>query len=209
MATKRAKTFDEDQFERLLKHIDKTSVLPIRDRLVVALSFKAGLRVGEIAKIKISAMLDVEGRISKTISVFSDVAKKQREREVPMNDFVRQCLIDFRKAYPNCPFVAFSSRPFRWLLARGEPIPTDFTRFEQLQPKALAYQYTRLLKSFGFEGASTHSGRRTFGTTLARRANLHHCSLRDVQKLMGHARLETTEAYIEVSEDASKLVMSL
>lgn len=209
MATKRAKTFDEKQFERLLKHVDDTSIMPVRDRLVVALSFKAGLRVGEIAKIKLSAMLDVEGRIAKTITVFSDVAKKERQREVPMNAFVRECLISFRKTYPNAQYVAISSRPFRWLLARGEPVPLSFDRFEKMSVNAMTKQYQGLLQSLGYQGATTHSGRRTFGTALARRANLHHCSLRDVQNLMGHARLETTEHYIEVSEDASKLVMSL
>jgi integrase/recombinase XerD len=66
--------------------------------------------------------------------------------------------------------------------------------------------YQRMLDSFGHIGASTHSGRRTFGTKLARTANLHHCSLRDVQMILGHARLETTEAYVELSEDASSLV---
>lgn len=209
MANKRAKTFDDEQFEKFLDHISKTSLMPIRDRLVAALSFKAGLRVGEIAKIKISAMTDVEGRIAKTITVFSDVAKKQRQRVVPMNPLVKECLAAFRKAYPNAPFVAISSQPFRWLLARDVPIPETTTNFRQMSPNALTKQYQHLLDSFGFDGATTHSGRRTFGTTLARRANLHHCSLRDVQELMGHARLETTEAYIEVSEDASSLVLSL
>ena len=208
MAIKRAKTFDDAQFERLLKHIERQSIMPIRDKLIVALSFKAGLRIGEIAKIKISAMLDVEGRISKTITVFSDVAKKQREREVPMNPLVRECLIEFRKAYPNAERVSISSRKFRKLLLEKQPIPKTAT-FTYWTPNAAKKYYLRLLKSFGYDGATTHSGRRTFGTKLARSANLHHCSLRDVQRLMGHARLETTEHYIEVSEDASALVMSL
>lgn len=208
MAIKRAKTFDEPQFKRLLSHVDAHSIIPIRDRLVVALSFKAGLRIGEIAKIKLSAMLDVEGRIANTITIFSDVAKKKRQREVPMNPLVRECLEAFMAAYPNAEFVAISSQPFRWSLARGEPIPKTAT-FKQMSVGALKTHYLALLKSFGYQGASTHSGRRTFGTELARRANLYHGSLRDVQRLMGHARLETTEHYIELSEDVSNMVMSL
>lgn len=208
MAIKRAKTFDDDQFKRLVSHIDAHSQMPIRDKLILALSFKAGLRVGEIAKIKLSAMLDVEGRIAKAINIFSDVGKKQRMRDIPMNPLVKECLKAFRDAYPNATVVAISSQPFRWVLARGGSIPKDAT-FKQMSPAALKTHYLGLLKSFGYEGASTHSGRRTFGTKLARTANQHHCSLRDVQQLMGHARMETTEHYIELSEDASSLVMSI
>lgn len=208
MAIKRAKTFDEMQFIRLIEHIDTSSVMPIRDKLIVALSFKAGLRVGEIAKIKISAMTDVEGEINDVINIFSDVGKKQRMRDIPMNPFVRECLENFREEYPNAKVVAISSQPFRWLMARGRPIPKN-AEFKQMSPAALKTYYLKMLKSFGYEGASTHSGRRTFGTKLARSANNHHCSLRDVQRLMGHARMETTEAYIELSEDASSMVMAL
>lgn len=208
MAIKRAKTFDDKQFNRLMAHIEAHSVMPVRDKLIVALSFKAGLRVGEIAKIKLSAMTDVEGKVAKTINIFSDVGKKQRMRDIPMNPLIKECLEKFREEYPNAKVVAISSQPFRWILARGRPIPKD-AEFKQMSPEALKTYYLKMLKSFGFEGASTHSGRRTFGTQLARRANAHHCSLRDVQQLMGHARMETTEAYIELTEDASSLVMSL
>lgn len=208
--TKRAQTFTEEQFARFFKHIETASVMPVRDKLVAALSFKAGLRVGEIAQISIKDMLDVEGRIAKHITIYSNIAKKERYRQVPMNQLVRDCLKEFRKTYPNAEVVAISSQPFRWLLARDEPIPLTTTRFKQMSVQALKDQYRALLKSFpGVNGASTHSGRRTFGTELARRANLHHCSLRDVQQLMGHSRLETTEHYIELSEDASSLVLSL
>lgn len=208
MANKRAKTFTEKEFERLLKHITIKSRMPERDRLVAALSFKAGLRIGEIAKIKLVDMLTTSGRIADTISVFSYVAKKKRERAVPMNPLVKECLAAFRKAYPNAEYVAISSQPFRWILARKEEIPKAAT-FRQMSPSTLKNHYLELIKSSGFEGASTHSGRRTFGTTLARRANMHHCSLRDVQTFLGHARLETTADYIDLSPDAKKLVMSL
>lgn len=208
MATKRAKTFTDNQLQDFLDHVDQVSPMPVRDRLIIALSFKAGLRVSEIAKIKLSAMLDVKGDIAKTIAVFSDVGKLRRERQIPMNKMVRTALVAFRKTYPNAEVVAISSQPFRWTISRGEPIPKTAV-FRQMTVKAVKNHYQRLLDSFGHKGASTHSGRRTFGTTLARSANMHHCSLRDVQMLLGHTRLETTEAYIEVSPDASKMVLAL
>lgn len=209
MAKKRAKTFSDAEFTRLLRHIDKVSKVPVRDRLIAALSFTAGLRVGEIAKLKIDSMLTPSRKISDTIMVFSDTTKgSKRERSIAMSELVRECLIEFRKTFPGSEYVAFSSQPFQHMLARGEEIPKN-ARYKPMSPDALKHYYLSIIKSSGFVGASTHSGRRTFGTRAARLANLHHCSLKDVQLMLGHARLETTENYIEVSDDHRSLVNAI
>lgn len=204
---KRALTFTDEQFAKLWDHAGR-STLPERDRLILALSFKAGLRVGEIQKIDLKAMLDVEGHPAATINVFSNVAKKQAAREIPMHNLVRQALVAFMKAYPKATFVAISSQPFRWFRKQGKTVPLDAT-FKRMSLTALTNYYWWMINEAGFVGASSHSGRRTFGTKMARQANLHHCSIRDVQLLMGHARLETTEQYIEVSEDAASLINAI
>ena len=208
MATKRAKTLDNDQFQKLVSFAKERATLPERDELILALSFKAGLRVGEIQKIDLSAMLDAEGNIAENISVFSHVGKKKRERSIPMHPMIRDALIAFRKAYPSATFVAISSQPFRWAIARGEKVSAN-AKHKRMSLTALTNYYWDLINDAGFTGASSHSGRRTFGTSMARQANLHHCSLRDVQMLMGHARLDTTESYIEVSKEARSLVAAL
>lgn len=208
MATKRAKTLNDKQFDKLCSYIQENSTMPERDILFVALSFKAGLRVGEIQKIDLSAMLDVEGSISSNIQIFSNVAKKNRERSIPVGPFLRKALVAFRRAYPNATCAAISSQPFRFLVARGRPIPKDAT-FKRMSLTSLTNYMGKLLKEAGFKDASSHSGRRTFGTKMAQQANQYNCSLRDVQLLMGHARLETTEAYIEVSKNAKSLVAAI
>jgi integrase len=54
-----------------------------------------------------------------------------------------------------------------------------------------------LFKELGFEGCSSHSGRRTFITAAARNIHRSGCSLRDVQLLAGRPSIETTERYID------------
>jgi integrase len=206
VAIKQAKTFDDAQFDKFLKFIDENSTLPARDRLMAMLSFKAGLRAGEIAKIDLNAMTTVDGKIAPVISIFSNVGKKNRQREIPMHAEVRKALAEFIKAFPKATFVAISSRPFRHAVRYGRPLPTTY---ERASPDAVTRYLNKLYRKAGFEGASTHSGRRTFGTKAARVANMHHCSLRDVQLLLGHARLETTERYLEPSEDSVDLVNAL
>lgn len=190
---RRAKTLEEAQFAKLLSYIDQHSATPERDRLMLLLSFKAGLRAGEIAQIDMSALTDAEGAIAKKIVVSRKIAKKGREREIPMNPDIRKALAAFRKKYPNATYIAVS--------------PHDDN--PHMTPNTVAQYLRRVFHRAGFEGCSSHSGRRTFGTTLARRANNFGNSLRDVQKLMGHARLDTTERYIDAAHNTFSLVASL
>jgi integrase len=194
MANKRAKVLDEQQFATLLTYVENHSTMPERDRLILLLSFRAGLRAAEIAKLDIStSMADAEGRIARVIRIFSNVAKKNREREIPMHPDIKQALKVFRTRFPMVDFVAVSARD----------------RKRRLTPNAVTVYMWELFRRAGFKDCSSHSGRRTFGTQLARRANQFNNSLRDVQRLMGHARLDTTESYIEVSEETRDLVTSL
>jgi integrase len=194
MATKRAQVLDDTQFATLLSYIENHSTMPVRDRLILMLSFKAGLRAAEIAKLDISSsMTDAEGRIGKVIRIFSHVAKKNRERSIPMHKDVRDALKAFRATYPFADCVAISARNPK----------------KRLTANAVTVYMWELFRRAGFQRCSSHSGRRTFGTNLARRANQFNNSLRDVQRLMGHARLDTTESYIEVSEETRDLIASL
>jgi integrase/recombinase XerD len=67
---------------------------------------------------------------------------------------------------------------------------------------------TQLIRSIyieaGFKGASSHSGRRKFVTTLHDRG----VPVRHIQKLVGHAHLSTTQAYIDAPESKLKDAVS-
>ncbi len=68
---------------------------------------------------------------------------------------------------------------------------------------------TRSNRALGFDGCSSHSGRRTFITRAARKASEAGGSLRDVQQLAGHASLQTTQCYVEGNTDAKRRLIAM
>jgi integrase len=67
----------------------------------------------------------------------------------------------------------------------------------QLKANSIVNWFVALFKELGYEGCSSHSGRRSFITIAARNIHRSGCSLRDVQLLAGHRSIETAERYID------------
>jgi integrase/recombinase XerD len=66
-----------------------------------------------------------------------------------------------------------------------------------------------VVRELGVEGASSHSGKRTFITSLAKKIVEAGGSLRDVQELAGHSSLAITHRYVEGDAAAKRNVMKL
>ena len=86
-------------------------------------------------------------------------------------------------------------------------------RKRQLRPQnaaAVTHWFAQLYKKVGgLEGCSSHSGRRTFATRFARAMSGSHASLSDLQELLGHRSISSTECYLEISANAEELVRAL
>ena len=223
MAIKRAKIITKEQFSFLLQKV-KTSPHPLRDEVALRLSYGAGLRGGEIARLRWwNNVLDAQGNVSHEIRITSDVGKRSVERVVPLSEATRNALIRLRKARPEDIYVFYA------LTAQGAPrVPLTDSRGRPLKdkktgqvlmqvdpawegdvtPNAAVQWFRRFFQEAKFDGCTSHSGRRTFITDLARTCNKHGGSLKDVQLLAGHKRLETTGDYIEPSAQHRALVSS-
>jgi hypothetical protein len=75
----------------MLRHVSRSS-FPARDRAMILLSIKAGLRACEIAGLDWSMVLDAQGRVSGTINVRDVIAKKRGGRRIPMHPDLRCAL---------------------------------------------------------------------------------------------------------------------
>jgi integrase len=190
MTGKQAKILSNDQEDQLLLFASTTRN-PIRNRVLVLLSLKAGLRAGEIANLTWDMALDPSGDIAAVIELRDHAAKKKSGRLIAMHPDLRDALGRWRDATVTGGPVVRSER--------GRPMtPVSIVNFF-----AIAY------RAIGLAGCSSHSGRRTFITRAARLVHKAGGSLRDVQILAGHRSIQTTQRYIDGDTDAQRRLVAL
>lgn len=164
--------------------------------MTVLLSFKGGLRACEIASLTWSMVTTASGEMADTLSLPNKASKgKGGGRTIPLHDDLRAALASLKavrgeKARPCLP-VIYSER------APG------------YSANAIAVWFLTRFRQIGIEGASSHSGRRSFITGLAKKITEAGGSLRDVQELAGHASLATTQRYIQGDSAAKRNVIAL
>jgi len=67
---------------------------PLRDRVMILLSVKAGLRAKEIACLTWSMVTDAEGAVAQSIELTNDASKGKRGgRSIPLNVNLREALL--------------------------------------------------------------------------------------------------------------------
>jgi integrase len=81
MAGKQAKMLTRQQVRAALYRARRARY-PQRERAMILLSVKAGLRAGEIAKLRWSMLLDADGRIGNRIELHDTAAKKRSGRTI-------------------------------------------------------------------------------------------------------------------------------
>ncbi len=78
-----------------------------------------------------------------------------------------------------------------------------------MRPSSVVNWFAVRYRKLGFEGGSSHSGRRTFVTRAARLVFRAGGSLRDVQQLVGHSSIDQTQAYIEGDTMAKRRLVAM
>lgn len=189
---KQAKPLTKAQVEAVLGYLAKTRN-PIRNKLIFLFSIRAGLRAREIALLTWSMITDAEGSIGHVVALRDDVSKGRSGRVIPIHSQLREAIIEWHELQP----PASNSRI----------ISTE--RSKQTSPQAIVNMFSRWYEQIGFDGCSSHSGRRTFITNAARKISLVGGSLRDVQMLAGHTSLRVTQRYIDADQDAQRKVVEL
>jgi integrase len=186
----RAKILSDGNIDDLLIYAETTRH-PLRNKVIVLLSTKAGLRAGEIAQLTWDMATDPTGTVDMMLQLPDRIAKKGSGRVVPLHPDLHVALVELRALRPIPGPVIISER--------GGP----------MTPVSIVVWFANAYRMIGLDGCSSHSGRRTFVTRAARL--VHHAggSLRDVQLLAGHRSIQTTQRYIDGDTDAQRKLVSM
>lgn len=168
---------------RFIETPDLSTDLGRRDRAILEFLYATGIRVGELVNINL-ADIDVRER---TVRVFG---KRRKERIVPFHDTALQALMLYvNETRPiflgNAPLADRDERPC-FLNYQGTRITT----------RSVGRMIDKYIKQCAdVHKISPHSLRHTFATHMLDSG----ADLRDIQELLGHARLSTTQIYTQVS----------
>ena len=168
---------------RFIETPDINTDLGRRDRAILEFLYATGIRVGELVGIDIG---DVDFR-EKLVRV---TGKRKKQRIVPFGDPAAQALLQYMESSRGvflamCPETDREPNAF-FLHRRGGRLTTRSVG-------RLIDKYIKLCADI--HDISPHSLRHTFATHLLDQG----ADLRDIQELLGHARLSTTQIYTQVS----------
>ena len=184
-----AKTLTQSELDQVLRYID-TRKYALRNRTLLLTSFWSGMRVKEIASLRIMDVMNEDGSIKSEVRLTATQTKGSHPRTVFLPNKLRTELANYLK-------VRDVTRP---------EIPLFFTEKNQgFTPNTMCQFFFWLYRNAGISGASSHSGRRTFITSLAQKG----IGVRVLASLSGHRNIAVTQRYIDVNDEMKRNAVEL
>ena len=185
-----AATLTKAELDRVVQFCDRTRSA-LRNRTIILLTHLMGMRIGEVAALRWSDVISLDGGIRSEIRLSSSQTKGSRGRTVLLPERMRTELMIY---------VAKTQRPKH---ANAALFRTE--RSEQFTANTLTHVVNAIYRRAGIDGATSHSGRRSFITSLAERG----VSPRVLMSLAGHQNLSTTQRYIDVKPSMLRAAVEL
>ena len=148
----------------------------LRNRAIIELGLYAGLRAKEISLLRWEHVTDASHEVSDRITLTDDVTKGRSGGLIPINGKLAGTL--------------------KALMGSGVDRKSAVIRSEKgghLKTQSVVNLLWQHYRKCDIEGASSHSGRRTFITNVARNISQVGGSMRDVMALARHKNLATTQ----------------
>ena len=189
--SKQAKTLNQQELRKVLDYIS-TRKHAARNRAMLMTTFLSGMRVGEVSSLRMKDVIDAEGNVRNEIRLTPEMTKGDSARIVFVNERLRKELEQYLRIHK-------SNNPDSKLFYSQKKTSNGFNS------NTLAQHFHFLYKRAGLDGASSHSGRRTFITNLASKG----VGVRVLMNLAGHKSIATTQAYIDINDNMLRSAVEL
>ncbi|NCZ83206.1 MAG: site-specific integrase [Betaproteobacteria bacterium] len=186
-----AKTLTEGEIQKLLDHI-ATKPNAARNRVMFLLTVWAGLRVSEVAALKLSDVRNKDGSIRGEIYLDASRVKHGHAGVVFLNARLQGELDTYIRGKP-------------WFDPQQSLFTTQARPRKGFTANTMTQTFYYLYRGAGIQGASSHSLRRTFITNLASRG----IGVRVLASLAGHQSISVTQRYIDVNDDMKRRAVEL
>jgi len=184
-----ARVLNSQELRRVLDYV-ATRRHSARNRAMLLLTHYAGMRVGEVAALRIHDVLNSDRSIKAEVRLSPSQTKGKHPRTVYLNERMQKELASYVR-----------------MITLNEPSkPLFYTqKKEGFSANSLTQYFFYLYKNVGLEGASSHSGRRSFLTGLANKGTAIHI----LKSLAGHRNISTTATYLYSSPEQLKAAVEL
>lgn len=186
-----AKTLTTQELRRVTDYV-ATRKHAARNRAMLLVTHLAGMRVGEVAALRICDVLDVDGKVRNEIRLQAEQTKGNFARVVFVSEKLQKELARYLALYTP------TNRDNK-LFYTQKRMREGFTA------NTLAQHFHHLYRKAGLAGCSSHTGRRSFITNLASQG----VGVRVLMSLAGHRNIGTTQAYIDVNDNQKRAAVEL
>ena len=176
------RTLTPDEVDALLEQPNRSdSPEAQRDRAMMEMLYATGMRVSEFVSLDLSSI-----ELRDNLASVRCIGKGRRERLIPIHKHAVEALRDYLQ----------EARP---KLARGRRETALFInrRGERLTRQGVWLIIKNYAEQAGISGVTPHTLRHSFATHLLR----GRAPLRNVQELMGHANITTTQLYTQLTDE--------
>ena len=188
---KQAPVLTERDIKRVLQHCAH-SAFQQRNRCVFMLGMLSGMRIGEIAALRVGDVLTASGEARAEIALSAAQTKGSEARTVLLNTQLQGELAAYVNSLNELQRHA------------SAPLITSKTG-KSFSANGLCQLMLKLCDDAGLDKATSHSMRRTFITTLAHRG----VNVRVLAALAGHKSIATTQRYIELNSNVLRAAVEM
>jgi integrase/recombinase XerD len=183
-----AKVLTEKEVRKVLLYIASRKHAT-RNRTMFVLLNATGMRVGELAALRLCDVLSPMGEVVDEIRLSADQTKGSRGRVVVLNQKAQEEIKNYLMTrFKLKDLLAVTMTDTSRALFTTQKNPT-----RGFSASTLAQHFHYMYRGAGIMGASSHSSRRSFITKLSEMG----VSVRVLMDLAGHKSLGVTQKYIE------------